>query len=146
MYHFVLYDNDPDDPRILEGRTPVDCGAGEEDSLERLAAKYGRALYPVVVQPGTTCPHCHAEIPLDVRPELRPELRFFAREMERALRQHEHLPGWAGQPVDELFGRLVEEVDELADEIDTGDRERIIDAAADVANYAMMIADVLRTR
>lgn len=49
---------------------------------------------------------------------------------------------WNGSMLAFLKGRLVEEVEELFAEVPDGDRESIRFEAADVANLAMMIADV----
>lgn len=53
---------------------------------------------------------------------------------------------WSGVSVDYLLDRLREEVEELADAMDRGLPLHIVDEAADVANFAMMIADRYRPR
>lgn len=86
--------------------------------------------------------------------ELRPEVLTFACEMERQLRANDHKGGWQQCAPDWLFGRMREEENELLAamvrvELDpwhaTAGRttvERVVHEAADVANFAMMIADV----
>ncbi len=73
---------------------------------------------------------------------LRPEVEAFAALMEEKLRRHDDRPGWQGCSVDDLLGDLRYHVRKLALTLDAtadaGDRGR---AAADVGNYAMMIAD-----
>jgi len=86
--------------------------------------------------------------------ELRPKVRRFAEEMERALRKHEDKPGWAYNTPSELLERLLEEVDELEDAIDVQQMHlhaesrgvlirEVADACADVANFCLFIADVV---
>lgn len=90
--------------------------------------------------------------------DLRPEVRAFALHMERKLRDNDHKGGWKECDAKALFRRLLEEAEELAHAIDPvaqrchsgedrggayADWPAVIGAeAADVANFAMMIADV----
>lgn len=98
---------------------------------------------------------------------LRPEVRAFARLMEAKLREHDDRPGWNDPTIGDmerddaltwLLDRLVEEADEVHDALceyigddddDEEDRRHPDRAkhaaweAVDVANFAMMIADVL---
>lgn len=90
---------------------------------------------------------------------LRPEVAAFARDMQRKLDANEHKGGWARydssgrrvwrrDTVVYLLNRLHEEVDELEEEIFGsfgGTFNEIISEAADVGNFAMMIADTYRT-
>lgn len=79
----------------------------------------------------------------------RPEVRWFARKMEERLRANDHKGGWNNCDTEWLLGRLNEEVEELESEFDRKERsghailrpESIAREAADVANFAMMIAD-----
>lgn len=74
--------------------------------------------------------------------ELRPEVRWFAEQMELKLRENDHKGGWSKCPVDYLFSRLGQEVMELDKALDFHiDFDGAISEAADVANFAMMIAD-----
>lgn len=72
----------------------------------------------------------------------REPLAWFARVMEKCLRENDHKPGWQSDTLEELLERLEEEVDELK----SGrlSNEDVIREAADVANFAMMIADNAR--
>lgn len=75
---------------------------------------------------------------------LRPVLWRFALAMEAQLRANDNKPGWDGDPLESLLQRLREESDELASEIYKrafGEKHAITKEAADVANFAMMIAD-----
>jgi len=79
----------------------------------------------------------------------RPEVRAFADLMEAQLRANDHKPGWKGEEWWPLLCRLREETLELQDALGPGSRTdlpawsaRVGSEAADVANFAMMIADV----
>ena len=70
---------------------------------------------------------------------MRDEVRSFALAMEEQLQANDHKPGWQGDSCYSLFVRLREEADELLMALrDHGDVQK---EAADVANFAMMIAD-----
>ena len=89
--------------------------------------------------------------------EIKPRMVvvWFAQEMEKALRAHDKTRGFAGwtndHPVD-LLNHLLEEVKELKETISPSedfkeavpDPVQTIDEAVDVANMAMMIADIAR--
>jgi len=79
---------------------------------------------------------------------VRDEVREFAADMEGVLRENEHKGGWDGLKFAELLEKLREEVEELASAMHTASSSKyfIIHEAADVANYAMMIADTARRR
>ena len=81
--------------------------------------------------------------------KLRPCVAWFAQHMERKLRKHDRERGprgWQEDGASHLYDRLQDEASELEGAIRrTGeggkDADRIIGEAADVANFAMMIAD-----
>jgi hypothetical protein len=83
-------------------------------------------------------------------PAPRPEVMAFARAMEAKLRKHDAKRGTTGWKRDRavaLAQRLREEVDELdgaAEMFEEGEEpaENVLSEAADVGNFAMMIADV----
>jgi NTP pyrophosphatase (non-canonical NTP hydrolase) len=87
------------------------------------------------------------------RKMLRPELAWFAEEMEKQLKANDHKGGWQDCDICWLFRRMIEEAEELKREISNSKKyrtfpvykERIVKEAADVANYAMMIADIAKT-
>lgn len=71
-------------------------------------------------------------------------VRWFASIMERELKANDHKGGWERDRIVDLLNRVYDEASELNDAINCpgGARpERIIKEAADVANFAMMIAD-----
>jgi NTP pyrophosphatase (non-canonical NTP hydrolase) len=74
----------------------------------------------------------------------RPEVRAFALLMEAELAKHDDRPGWKNEDIDGLAECLDEEVRELTvARLANADAETIGQEAADVANFAMMIADVV---
>jgi len=90
--------------------------------------------------------------------ELRPLVRKFAETMERKLRENEYKSIWKNESANWLLDRLREEVEELDRAIYRPDWKCHVDKpenqrrcemrsdvwreAADVANFAMMVADV----
>lgn len=78
------------------------------------------------------------------KPWLPEEVQQFAWDMARKLKCNEHKGGWDELTVGELFGLLEDELAELADTIMNGTADDVIDEAADVANFAMMIAAMYR--
>ena len=75
---------------------------------------------------------------------LRPEVRVFARAMEARLRANDHKPGWRDEDPDALLDRLRDETEELDASVNMGipSKSAILAEAADVANFALMVADV----
>jgi len=85
---------------------------------------------------------------------LRPEVQAFAELMELKLRKNDDKPGWKNDDPRDLFMRVRDEMVELADaiaEFPVGGAGKMdaLDASmnvgnetADLANFAMMIADV----
>lgn len=75
---------------------------------------------------------------------LRPEVAGFAKVMEQILRVNDHKVHWRDAlTVENAFTRLIQEVAELAGAINGGDTLEITKEAADVANFAMMVADLV---
>lgn len=81
----------------------------------------------------------------------RPAVAWFAEAMEQKLQANDHKPDWSGSDTQHLVHRLLEEVLELhqacvvtevqAPEMKQMCVSEIVREAADVANFAMMIAD-----
>lgn len=82
--------------------------------------------------------------------KLRPEVKWFAEQMELKLRENDDKPGWHDDLYPDLYRRLEEELQEVRDaSMKTGwwdDRHKIIGELADVANFAMMLADNLENK
>jgi len=75
---------------------------------------------------------------------LRPEVAAFALAMEDKLRQNDHKGGWDDCSKQYMAMRLTQEREELRDAIARGaPPEEILKEAADVANFAMMVADLV---
>ena len=85
---------------------------------------------------------------------LRPSVRWFAEQMELKLRANDHKGGWADERMRYLMKRLYGEAWELSlvlerSQADTNDEcldPNIVGEAADVANFAMMVADNTRRK
>lgn len=84
--------------------------------------------------------------PTDKPPFIRPSVQRFANAMEGQLRHNDHKGGWSGQGQGWLLMRLKQEVLELELELQKVRKMRnavthVVAEAADVANFAMMIAE-----
>jgi hypothetical protein len=85
---------------------------------------------------------------LDAYRELRPEVRAFAEAMETKLRANDHKGGWQDDAASRLMRRLHEETAELEAALGNSDlkgsawQALVRREAADVGNFAMMVADV----
>lgn len=76
---------------------------------------------------------------------VRDEVVWFASRMEAKLRKNDHKSHWSYLSVGQLRRRLAQEFAELKRAIDReASAAEIIDEAADVANFAMMIADHMK--
>lgn len=78
-------------------------------------------------------------------------LDWFPKKMKDELMKHLNRPGWKKASFHMLFQRLLEEVIELdnvmftrGNEVRKMDKDRAIRECADIANFAMMMADNLR--
>lgn len=79
------------------------------------------------------------------RLKLRPQVLRFAEAMERGLRRNEHKGGWRNEKFGYLMDCLHDEANELAAAVMADeDAGRVLDEAADVGNFAMMVADNAR--
>lgn len=75
---------------------------------------------------------------------IRPVVLWFSKQMESKLKENDHKDGWKDTTVSQLLTLLKIEVSELDAEIDTVNeikREDVIKECADIANFALMIAD-----
>jgi NTP pyrophosphatase (non-canonical NTP hydrolase) len=76
---------------------------------------------------------------------IRPEVLAFMEEMEARLRANDHKGGWEDCSYPYLIRRIREETDELLSslgQVGVVDPAEVRREAADVANFAMMVADV----
>src|SRR5688572_3388734 len=97
------------------------------------------ATCPTKWKTGEPQPHSEA---CNVLQSIHPEVWAFVGLMEERLWANAHKPGWKQDSAPALFRRLQEEAAELDGAIDFGTPGEIAKEAADVANFAMMIADV----
>lgn len=87
-----------------------------------------------------------AGAPMRRGPDLRPTVAKFATYMEHKLRLNDHKPNWRTCSLGYLRQRLDQELAELNDALKCGDPRAVYDECADVANFAMMIADLAISR
>jgi len=85
--------------------------------------------------------------------DIRFHIRQFSTEMEDKMRKHDEdkgTHGWVDMDprmlLEKLMGEVLELSDELIDYTNSSKYINIIDKCADVANYAMMIADIARRK
>ncbi|MEF2243988.1 hypothetical protein [Paenibacillus sp. IITD108] len=77
--------------------------------------------------------------------QIRETVQWFAEQMEMKLRENDHKGGWEECSLDWLYSRLCQETKELWRSIDHPSTYNMVALeAADVANFAMMIADIAR--
>jgi len=72
---------------------------------------------------------------------MRTEVSWFAGEMEKRLKANDNKGGWQSCSIWWLYKRLLEETGELAEVLSGARDGNSTKEAADVANFAMMIAD-----
>lgn len=77
---------------------------------------------------------------------IRTSVKNFSVEMEAKLKKNDQKGGWENQSIIDLFEYLCEEKSELEDAIYGEDYRAIIEECADVANFAMMIAENVAQR
>ena len=79
---------------------------------------------------------------------MRESVKWFTEQMERKLQEHDDRNGWDNCQIGWLMKRIREELEEVRVawvEARLGSEwQSVIDEAADVANFAMMIADNAR--
>jgi NTP pyrophosphatase (non-canonical NTP hydrolase) len=68
----------------------------------------------------------------------------FSADMKRKLAANVHKKHWSEVSSSYLFRRMLEEMFELHEAMEIGTAGNVIDEAADVANFCMMIADCAR--
>ena len=76
------------------------------------------------------------------RVKLRPEVQWFAERMEVKVRSNDWKGCWQNMTPTEILARIREDTDELEDVL-RGGAVNVMLEAVDVANFAMMLADVV---
>lgn len=81
--------------------------------------------------------------------EVRESVKWFAEQMENKLKENDKKGGWDNCNIYWLIQRIKEETGELLKAVDLhrdlgASKEHIIQESADVANFAMMVADIAR--
>jgi NTP pyrophosphatase (non-canonical NTP hydrolase) len=71
-------------------------------------------------------------------------VKWFAERMKNKMMQNNHKRNWRDEPLQDLIIAISTEFGELVEALEKGDFEEIIDECADVANFAMMVADIIR--
>lgn len=96
-----------------------------------------------MTEESTTAPRLGAD-------DVRKKLELFRLAMARKLDENAHKGGWEEEKISYFFERLIEESVELRDAIiefrrhpDASRAKEVLGEAADVANFALMIADVV---
>ena len=78
---------------------------------------------------------------------IKNSVEWFSHLMTDVLMKHLTKPGWKHEAIEYLEDRLGEEVEELYSAIESNQpKEAVEKEAADIANFAMMIADVYRQK
>ena len=86
-----------------------------------------------------------AALSIALEPAPRPTVQWFARHMERVLRLNGDKGDWTREEGKYFLGRILDEWWELRDAMeDKRSVGEIIDECTDVANFALMLADVAR--
>jgi len=76
------------------------------------------------------------------RVEVRSSVRWFSEEMEKKLRRYDYRGGWEECSPDWILARMYDEILELIEAKNKKDWANVIEEAADVANFAMMMASI----
>jgi hypothetical protein len=119
-----------------------------DDEVERVAAVIIAAMcddYGAPLVSSTAARHA-ARAVLSAVPSyadgFRPEVLAFAVAMETRLRANDHKGGWGACSAAHLLSRVADEFKELKRAVGDLNGGDILHEAADVANFAMMVADV----
>lgn len=73
--------------------------------------------------------------------KLRPEVQRFAEEMEKQLQANEHKGGWKECHFSYLIDETFRNYDRMVTHFTKNDTPAILRRAANIANFAMMVAD-----
>lgn len=82
----------------------------------------------------------------DREAQEREAVQWFSGQMLQKLRENQHKGDWQSMTVIELYAELYGEFTELMEALKKHEPEEIVRECADVANYAMFIADKIRKK
>lgn len=102
----------------------------------------GTAIPPAPLRPVPALGEAPRALQPVRRSPVRVQVRRMSLLMELKLRKNDFKGGWSNVPVHKLLDLLEAEVRELREAVESGDPLDIAQECADVANYAMMVADV----
>ena len=74
--------------------------------------------------------------------DLEPRIKLFVEAMVYKLYKNADKGAWEDLDIDDAFARLREETVELEEAIDRSSNIEIMMEAADIANFAMIVADI----
>lgn len=74
--------------------------------------------------------------------DVREEVKWFAGEMEKKLRKNDWRPEWKDAEPEYLLDLFHGHVRKFEQSLCDGNEEKVTQDAADVANFAMMLADI----
>jgi hypothetical protein len=74
---------------------------------------------------------------------IRPEVEYFANLMEEKLKKNDYKGGWKDEPPVYFKMHMHLEYYEFLSAFNSGSKDKIIDECVDLANYCMMLVDVL---
>lgn len=79
---------------------------------------------------------------MEAKPNPRKAVRNFAYDMEQQLLMNDHKPGWKDEHVEFLYKQMILNTAKLVKAIGAeSDKDEITRRCANIANFAMMIAD-----
>lgn len=126
--------------KAFEQNARFETYINEEETL--IALRYGEDRDCIVVyELGEGIANFTQQV--DVKyPVIRKEVARFARNMEDQLRANEHKGGWKDASEFWLLDQIKEKESILKNTFLHGTAKEVIQISADIANYAMMIADI----
>lgn len=147
-----LVDNDVDGRNITHYLRPVSPspaieGDNKQESVEYPSVDVQLEWKDAIIEQLEKRIEQLMQSPPEDERHLRPVVKWFAEMMELNLKSNDHKGGWLSDSSKALLKRLKEETKELGDVIKNYTSfSQIIEEAADVANFAMMIADLAGKR
>lgn len=131
-------------PRETALETQLACLDKENDEIRRDNENLQRQLMNKDVHLKTKISEVETQLAKKEKElnEIRPEVLKFAKAMEKKLKENDHKGGWKDCDISYLNHSLNEEVSELQSAI--LEEGYITDECVDIANFAMMIFDILK--